>query len=159
MDIYDQDWCTGIHFERPKLFFMRRNNMLHFSSSNEYQHTIYIIPLMVILSTNVDRLLLSLLIGGYIIISHCYKVIENPSILTRGSRGPKRGFTETLERRGVVCRGSSDSINDNLDKQKRLKVLCLHGYLSNSNLFELQLRRLVDETESTTDFGTTLEQI
>jgi hypothetical protein len=115
---------------------------------------------MVVLSTNVDRLLLSILIGGYIVLlSNCYKVITNPSKLTRGSRGPKRGFIETLERRGATCRGSSDSINDNLDKKKRLKVLCLHGYLSNSKLFELQLRRLVDEGESTTDFGTTLEQI
>lgn len=115
---------------------------------------------MVVPSTYVNRLLLSLLIGGCIILlSNCYKVITNPSKLTRGSRGSKRGFIETLERRGVTCRGSSDSINDNLDKNKRLKVLCLHGYISNSKLFELQLRRLVDEAESTTDFGTTLEQI
>jgi hypothetical protein len=104
---------------------------------------------MIVLSTNVERLLLFLIIGGYLITSNCYKLIERP-ILRRGS---KRGLIEKFKRRRVICKGSSDTLDNNSDKEKRLKVLCLHGYLSNSILFELQLRRLIDEAESTTDFG------
>lgn len=39
------------------------------------------------------------------------------------------------------------------DDRKRLKVLCLHGYLSSSKYFRLQLRRLVDEASDISDFG------
>jgi hypothetical protein len=109
---------------------------------------------MIILSTNVDRLMLLLLIGGYLIISNCYKLIERPIL----RRGAKRGLIEKFKQIGIVCRGSSDTTSNNVDKEKRLKVLCLHGYLSNSILFELQLQRLVDEAESTTDFGKTFEE-
>jgi hypothetical protein len=39
------------------------------------------------------------------------------------------------------------------DDRKRLKVLCLHGYLSSSKYFRLQLRRLVDEASDISEFG------
>jgi hypothetical protein len=39
------------------------------------------------------------------------------------------------------------------DARKRLKVLCLHGYLSSSKYFRLQLRRLVDEASDISEFG------
>jgi hypothetical protein len=39
------------------------------------------------------------------------------------------------------------------DAGKRLKVLCLHGYLSSSKYFRLQLRRLVDEGSDISEFG------
>ena len=38
-------------------------------------------------------------------------------------------------------------------QSKRLKVLCLHGYLSSSKYFQLQLRRLVDDAQDISDFG------
>ena len=35
---------------------------------------------------------------------------------------------------------------------KRLKVLCLHGYLSNARMFQAQLQKLVNEASYTSDF-------
>lgn len=103
---------------------------------------------MVALSTIVERLLLLLLTSGRIIFSDCLRF---PSILKSGA---KRGFgcIKTYERRGTILKGSSYSVDTIVEKRKRLKVLCLHGYLSSSKYFSLQLRRLVDEGASTTDF-------
>lgn len=42
--------------------------------------------------------------------------------------------------------------------QKRLKVLCLHGYLSSAKYFKLQLRKLVDDTDNIADFGMNIIQ-
>lgn len=38
-------------------------------------------------------------------------------------------------------------------EKKRLKILCLHGYLSSSKYFRLQLRRLVEDGGDLSDFG------
>lgn len=48
-----------------------------------------------------------------------------------------------------LVRGTTEAGVEN----KRLKVLCLHGYLSSSKYFQLQLRRLVDDAQDISDFG------
>eukprot|EP00596_Hydrurales_sp_CCMP1899_P006230 CAMPEP_0119033434 /NCGR_PEP_ID=MMETSP1177-20130426/474_1 /TAXON_ID=2985 /ORGANISM="Ochromonas sp, Strain CCMP1899" /LENGTH=220 /DNA_ID=CAMNT_0006990169 /DNA_START=393 /DNA_END=1055 /DNA_ORIENTATION=+ len=102
---------------------------------------------MVALLPIVERFVLLLLISG-ITSLNCLK---SPSVLKRGS---KRGFKciKTFERREITRKGSSDSVDNFVEKRKRLKVLCLHGYLSSSKYFSLQLRRLVDEGAGKADF-------
>ena len=61
--------------------------------------------------------------------------------------------------RSVQIRASSNvhaSTRDDkysYQEKKRLKVLCLHGYLSSSKYFSLQLRRLVEDGGDLSDFG------
>ena len=61
----------------------------------------------------------------------------------------------SITRRPLVTRigGSADDIGVLIADEKRLKVLCLHGYLSSSKYFRLQLRRLVEEGGDISDFG------
>lgn len=44
----------------------------------------------------------------------------------------------------------SSIVNDNKNK---LKILCLHGYLSNSYNFQYQLRHLIDKIKPIAEFG------
>ena len=46
--------------------------------------------------------------------------------------------------------------NDN--KIKRLKVLCLHGYLSSAKLFQVQTQLIADQVADETDFGKSINQ-
>ena len=57
-----------------------------------------------------------------------------------------------------VCAKTMASSNDEYSYQekKRLKVLCLHGYLSSSKYFRLQLRRLVEDGGDFSDFGNSI---
>jgi hypothetical protein len=112
----------------------------------------------------VQRILLMLLIIDHAVLSLSYSFIQkafSQKSFINSQRTILRGQniyglnTLNISKSLISSMMSSGSVNDNEsgDKaQKRLKVLCLHGYLSNAKYFRLQLRRLVDDASDTTDF-------
>ena len=76
---------------------------------------------------------------------------ESFALPSLGSLGGR--ITSAVSNKGELIRRNASPSSDQDNGEKRLKVLCLHGYLSSSKLFRLQLRRLVDEASHSSDFG------
>lgn len=96
-------------------------------------------------------LLLSLIFCN-ILFLQCLSLIKKPVTLRRVDSK----FHLTLRTRKSCLSETANGDNIpvlSLNGGKRLKVLCLHGYLSSSKYFRLQLRRLVDEASDISDFG------
>lgn len=52
------------------------------------------------------------------------------------------------------CTMSLQSTTTTIDtSSKHLRILCLHGYLTNSNMFEIQLREVIQKTRSFAKYG------
>ena len=100
-----------------------------------------------------SKFLLIFIISCDFLFSRCWSYVHKSQILLGDLRlealstaNRQKLFSTELK---CLGRGTTEAGVQN----KRLKVLCLHGYLSSSKYFQLQLRRLVDDAQDISDFG------
>jgi hypothetical protein len=100
-----------------------------------------------------SKILLVFVVCCDFLFSQCWSYVHKPQILRVDLRleafsGASRQKPSLLR---LKCQqgGTAEAVVE----KKRLKVLCLHGYLSSSKYFQLQLRRLVDDAQDISDFG------
>jgi hypothetical protein len=82
----------------------------------------------------------------------CWSYVHKPQILLGDLR--LETFSIASRQKHSLSRLKCQQGGTAVIEKKRLKVLCLHGYLSSSKYFQLQLRRLVDDASDISDFGT-----